>query len=50
MGIATQVVEDPFGAAEGWLGVDHPLGLAKRRQILGESFRVTQSLQGGKEL
>ncbi len=25
MGVAGQVVEHMFGAAEGWLGVDHPV-------------------------
>ena len=50
MGIAAQVVEDLFGAPEGPFGIHHPLGFAKRRQILKESFPVTESLQRGEEL
>ena len=50
MGVAAQVVEDLFGTAEGRFGVNHPLGLAKRGQVLGESLRLTKSLQGRKEL
>jgi hypothetical protein len=29
MGVAGQVVENMFGAAEGWLGVDDPILLAE---------------------
>src|SRR6516164_2901256 len=50
MGIATHVVEDLFRAPKGGFGADHPVGLAKRGQILGESMSVTQSLQEGKEV
>ena len=38
MGIAAQVVEDLFGTPEGPFGIHHPLGFAKRRQILNEGF------------
>jgi len=50
MGIATQVVEDLFRAAEGCFGVDDPLGFAKRGQVLGESLRFTKSLESREEL
>jgi hypothetical protein len=49
MGIAAQVVEDVFGATEGWLGVNHPLSFSKWGQVLGESSRLPESLQRGKE-
>ena len=29
MGVASQIVENMFGAAEGWLGVDDPVLLAE---------------------
>ena len=32
MGIAAQVVEDVFGAAEGWFGVNHPVLSEQRSQ------------------
>jgi hypothetical protein len=50
MGIAAQVVEDVFGAAEGWIGVNHPLGFSKLGQVLGEGFRLPEPLQRTKEL
>ena len=43
--VQTQVVQDLFGTAEGRFGVNHPFGLAKRRQIGGKGFRVTEPLQ-----
>ena len=50
MGIAAQVVEDVFGAAKGWFGVNHPVGFFKWGQVLGESFRLSESFQRGEEL
>ena len=37
MGIATKVVEHLGWTAEGWLGVDNPLGLADVLEKVGES-------------
>jgi len=60
MGIATQVLEDILGAAEGWFAVDHPvfseewpepgsegLGLPEQRQIPGKV--QVALLEGGVE-
>ncbi len=49
MGVQAEILEDILGAAEGWLGVDHP-ALAKRRsQPGGEGFGVSEGLQGAME-
>ena len=45
MGVAAEVVEDVFGAGEGSLRVDHPLGLAGRAEVLGEAPGVAEGLQ-----
>ena len=37
--VARQVVENMFGAAEGWLGVDHPVLLAKFPEQMAECAR-----------
>jgi hypothetical protein len=37
MGIAGQVVENLFRAAEGWLGVDHPVFLTELPEEVGEA-------------
>ena len=60
MGIATQVLEDILGAAEGWFAVDHPVfseewpepgsegvGLPEQRQIPGKM--QVALLEGGLE-
>jgi hypothetical protein len=39
MGIAGQVVEDMLGTAEGWLGVDDPVLLAKLPEEVAECVR-----------
>jgi hypothetical protein len=39
VGIASQVVENIFGATEGWLGVDHPVLLAEMPEKVAESAR-----------
>jgi hypothetical protein len=39
MGIAGQVVEDMLGAAEGWLGIDDPVLLAKLPEEVAEFAR-----------
>jgi hypothetical protein len=36
MGIARQVVENMFGTAEGWLGVDDPVLLAELPEEVAE--------------
>lgn len=48
--VAADVVEDMFGPGEGRLGLSHPLGLSKRRQIAPEGVRRAQALQVGEEL
>lgn len=48
--VAAVAVEDLFGPGEGRLGVSHPLGLSKRRQIAPEGVRRAQALQVGEEL
>src|SRR5215472_15002612 len=50
MRVAAEVIQDLFGAPEGRLGVNHPLGVAKRCQVLGERFRVPESLERREEL
>ena len=39
MGVAGQVVENMFGAAEGWLGVDDPVLLAELPEEVAECAR-----------
>ena len=39
MGVARQVVEHVFGAAEGWLGVDDPVFLAQLPEEMVECSR-----------
>jgi hypothetical protein len=39
MGVARQVVENVFGAAEGWLGVDDPVLLAELPEEAAECGR-----------
>ncbi len=36
VGVATQILEDMLRTAKRRLGVDHPLDLSRRRQIVGE--------------
>ena len=40
MGVAREIGQDAFGAAEGRLGVDDEGAVAKRAQALGESGRL----------
>ena len=44
MGIAAQIVQNPAGAAEWPLGLDHPLHIVERRQIPGEIVGIGQIL------
>ena len=39
MGVARQVVENMFGTAEGWLGVDYPVLLAELPEEVAECIR-----------
>ena len=39
MGVAGQVVENMFGTAEGWLGVDYPVLLAELPEEVAECIR-----------
>jgi hypothetical protein len=39
MGVAGQVVENLFGTAEGWFGVDDPVLLAKLPEKVAEGAR-----------
>src|SRR5258708_38908303 len=50
VGIAGQVVENMFGAAEGWLGVDHPVLLAEFPEEAAESARQGKLLQRAMQL
>jgi hypothetical protein len=50
MGIAAQAVEYLPGSAEGWLGVDHPVGLPGAGQVAGKCGRFGQGCQVVKEL
>ena len=45
MGIAGQVVENMFGAAEGWLGVDDPVLLAEFPEQVTECARRGKLLE-----
>lgn len=49
MCIASQIIEDLFGSAEGPLGVDDPFGVAQRCEIVGKGLRTVQRLEVGKE-
>ena len=48
--VAADVIEDLFGSAEGRLGIDHPLGLSKGRQIAPEGVALAQGIEAGEEL
>src|SRR5258708_10361756 len=50
VGIAGQVVENMFGATEGWLGVDHPVLLAEFPEEAAECARQGKLLQRAMEL
>jgi hypothetical protein len=50
MGVPAEVVEDLCRTAEGWFGIDHPLEVAKRLQVLGKSSGVTESLERREEV
>ena len=39
MSVASQVLENMFGAAEGWLGIDHPVLLAELPEEVAECAR-----------
>ena len=39
MGVAGQVVKNLFGTAEGWLGIDDPVLLAKLPEKVAEGTR-----------
>ena len=44
MGVAGQVVENMFGAAEGWLGIDDPVLLAELPEQVAECARCGKLL------
>ena len=48
--VAAEVVEDLFGAGEGSLRIDDPLGLAGRAEVLGEARWVAERLQPAGEV
>ena len=50
MGVAAQILDHLGRSAEGRLGVDHPFGLADRRQVLSEGGGIPQGFQIGEEL
>jgi len=45
VGIAAEIGQHGFGPAEGWLGIDDPVGFAQRREVGREVIRVCQSHQ-----
>ena len=50
MSVASQVLQHLLRSTKGRLGVNHPRGIFQRRQITGESWRVTQRLEIAEEL
>ena len=50
MGITAQVLQDLLGATEGGLGIDDPVGVAQRREVLGKGLRLAQCLERREEL
>src|SRR5258705_5470956 len=50
VGIAGEVVENMFGATEGWVGVDHPVLLAEFPEEAAECARQGKLLQRAMEL
>jgi len=50
VGIAGEVVENMFGATEGWLGVDHPVLLAEFGEQVAECARRGKLLERAMEL
>ncbi len=49
MGVQAEILEDILGAAERWLGVDHPVLAKRRSQPGGKGFGVSEGLQGAME-
>ena len=45
VGVSSQVAEDVFWAAEGWLGVDHPVSGEQSAQEAAEVFGRSDLLQ-----
>src|ERR1700686_3618690 len=45
MGVTAEIVEHILGAAEGWLGVDHPVFAKQRSQPGGEEFGLREERQ-----
>ena len=43
--VATEILEHILGAAEGWLGVDHPVFAEQRSQPGGEEFGLREQRQ-----
>jgi hypothetical protein len=50
VGVSSQVAEDVFWAAEGWLGVDHPVSGEQSAQEAAEVFGRSDLLQRAVEL
>ena len=45
VGVTAEIVEHILGAAEGWLGVDHPVFAKQRSQPGGEEFGLREPRQ-----
>ena len=43
--VATEILEHILGAAEGWLGIDHPVFAKQRSQPGGEEFGLREQRQ-----
>jgi hypothetical protein len=50
VGVAAEIGEHGLGAAEGGLGVDHPLGLAERGEVCREGSGIGQPRQIAEDL
>lgn len=45
VGVTAEILEHILGAAEGWLGVDHPVFAKQRSQPGGEEFGLREERQ-----
>ena len=50
MGVTREIGQDLLGAGEGLFGIDHPFGLAQRREVGCERVGVLERAEIGEEL
>jgi len=48
-GVSAEIGQHRLGPAEGRLGINHPFGFARRREICGKGLRIRQSTQVAEE-